>query len=242
MPQKTRFNMITLYGFGSKMGVVDPSPFVLKVDAYLRMCGLEYQFKGSANYLRRAPKGKLPYIDDNGKIIADSQAILDYLKSSYGDLLDENLTDEQRAIAYLTSKSLDENLYFCLVYSRWQRDDTWPIVRDALFSEMPALMKKLITPIIRKGVVKSLKAQGISKHSDQEIQEISQRTFTALAALLSNKQYMFGDAPSSLDAACYGFLAAFISVDLNNPFNQIARSFPTLVAYCERIEQSFYST
>ncbi|MEA1888330.1 MAG: glutathione S-transferase family protein, partial [Pseudomonadota bacterium] len=62
--------MIKLYGFGNNFGVADASPFVLKVDAYMRMAGIQFENIPGLVNLRKAPKGKLPFIDDNGKIIA----------------------------------------------------------------------------------------------------------------------------------------------------------------------------
>lgn len=67
--------MIKLHGFGARLGVADPSPFVLKVDAYLRVTGTAFDRVNSLNNLSKAPKGKLPFIDDGGQIIADSQII-----------------------------------------------------------------------------------------------------------------------------------------------------------------------
>ncbi|NRA22809.1 MAG: glutathione S-transferase N-terminal domain-containing protein, partial [Oceanospirillaceae bacterium] len=114
--------MIKLYSFGPHFGVADPSPFVLKVDAYLRMAGIEFENISDPNNLSRAPKGKLPFIDDQGELIADSQFIFTHFQDTPQTDLDLHLNEQQKAIAYLTAKSLDENLYFVLVYSRWLRD------------------------------------------------------------------------------------------------------------------------
>ena len=80
--------MITLYQFPPVWGLPNASPFCMKVETYLRMTGLPYQFARGAD-IRKAPKGKFPVIEDNGKIIPDSSFIVEYLKASYGDPLDE---------------------------------------------------------------------------------------------------------------------------------------------------------
>ncbi len=61
--------MITLYTFGPAFGLPDPSPFVMKAMMLLKLAGLDYVEKRAD--VRRAPKGKLPYIDDDGTIVAD---------------------------------------------------------------------------------------------------------------------------------------------------------------------------
>jgi hypothetical protein len=62
--------MIKLHKFGPVGDVCDASPFCVKVEAYLRLAGLPYDTRSGAQYLRKAPKGKLPYIEDKAKLIA----------------------------------------------------------------------------------------------------------------------------------------------------------------------------
>ncbi len=233
--------MIKLFSFGEKFGVADPSPFVLKVDAYLRMAGIEFESIARASNLGKSPKGKLPYIEDNGNIIADSQFIFDYLKQQYGNSLDGKLTDKQQAQAYLLTKSLDENLYFALVYSRWLRDDTWPLLKQAFFGKLPIPLRYIVPGIVRKGVAKSIKGQGLGRHSNEEITQVCKNSFEALTELLGEQKYFFGENPSSFDAAAFALLAQFILVDYANPVNELARTFKPLIDYCDRIQTEFYS-
>jgi glutathione S-transferase len=121
--------MIKLYKFGSIGDVCDASPFCVKIEAYLRLADLPYEALCGAQYLRKAPKGKLPFIEDNGKIIADSNFILKYLKETYGDTLDGDLSDADKAIAHAFIKMIDENLYWVLVHARWKLDNNWAILR-----------------------------------------------------------------------------------------------------------------
>jgi glutathione S-transferase len=84
--------MITLYQYIAAWGLPDISPFVTKVDCYLRMTGLPFQrVRFPLADLGKTPKGKLPIIEDQGKRIADSGFIVDYLKATYGDPLDAHL-------------------------------------------------------------------------------------------------------------------------------------------------------
>ena len=56
--------MIKLYTFGPFFGLPDASPFVIKAMLLLKFAGLEYgEERGGYG---KAPKGKLPYIDDDG--------------------------------------------------------------------------------------------------------------------------------------------------------------------------------
>lgn len=238
--------MIKLYSFGSSFGVMDPSPFVVKVDVFMKMAQLPYETTASADNLKIAPKGKLPFIvdsvaDNEVNTVADSEAIIEYLSHKYQVQLDEHLSTEQKAQAYLLTKSLDENLYWCLVYSRWILESTWPIVNKTFFGALPFPLRLFVPSLIRKNVKKNLHGQGTARHSKEEILVISNKSFAALSTLLAEKKYFFGDNPSSFDAVVYAILCQFILTDYNNEFNDKARGYANLVEFCQRIEQKYYS-
>ncbi len=232
--------MIKLYCFGENFGLHEPSPFTLKIDLILRMAGIPFEPISDVNNLRTAPKGKLPYAEDNGQIIADSFFIVEHLKRYHGLALDNWLTDQQKAVAQLVTKSLDENFYWCIVYSRWVPDETWVKVKEAFFGNMPFPIKYIVPKIARKSVKTNLLHHGIGKHSEEEIMQIARHSLSSLSELLGDQDYMFGGKMSSLDASAYAFLAQVILVDLDNDLTAMAREYKNLVNYCQRIYQSYY--
>ncbi len=236
--------MITLYGFGKCFNVMDASPFVVKTDLFMRMANIPYQVKQGAKHLKTSPKGKLPYIDDGGKVVADSEAILSYLTTQYQVTLDAELTPEQKAQAYLITKSLDEGLYWCLVYSRWILDESWPFTNKAFFSKLPAPLRWFLPTIIRKTVKKNLHGQGVGRHSAEEILAIADKSLQSLSTLLADQDFFFGEQYTSFDAVVYSHLCEFISVRFDcgfeNVFTKQAKSYQNLVQFCQRIEDKFY--
>jgi glutathione S-transferase len=232
--------MITLYSFGPGFGVMDASPFVVKVDLYLRMANIDYEVKCGANYLKKSPKGKLPFISDDGQVVGDSAFIIEHLNSKYNLSIDSFLTEQQRASAYLYTKSLEENLYWCLVYSRWADDQTWPIAKEAFFAGIPFPLNSFIPWLIRRGVVKNLHGQGISRHSRDEVLSIADQSLKALSDVLGEQEYFFGDKISSFDATAYSVLCQFLVVDYMSDFNQLAKKYDNLIQYCDRIKSQYY--
>lgn len=168
--------------------------------------------------------------------IPDSEFIIHYLHEEFRVTLDDPLSDQEKAQAYLLGKSLDENLYWCLVYSRWAKEDTWQTVKHALFGSLPFPLRH----IVRQGVLSTLKKQGISKHSEQDIHHVADRSFQALSHILGEKAYFFGTSPCTFDATAFAFLAEFILVSLENEMNTLARGYPNLVRYCEAISTKYY--
>jgi glutathione S-transferase len=237
--------MVTLYGFGKRFNVMDASPFVVKVDLFLRMSNLPYQVINGLANMKLAPKGKLPFIDDDGQKIADSVAIVEYLTEKYQITLDEKLTTEQSAQAYLLTKSLDESLYWCLVYSRWVANDGWQVVKESFFGAMALPLRWIVPNVLRKSVRKNLHAQGFGRHSEAELLAITDKTLNALSVLLADKNYFFGADYCSFDAVVYSHLCQFVSVRYENgfesDFSKQAKQYDNLVQFCQRIENQFYS-
>lgn len=231
--------MIKLYGFGRNLGLVDASPFVAKVHTFLKIADLPYETISGQSNMRKSPKGKLPFIEDDGRLISDSQDIITYLIEKYKLDLDSHLSTQEKAIAYLIAKSLDENLYWCLVWSRWQHEATWKVVKDSFFKGIPFPVSYIVPKILRKKVIKALKSQGTGRHSEKEIINITRQSFQALSDLLGENSYFFGEKISTFDAAASAFVSSFIKADIDNEVNSMAREFKNLVDYVERINAEF---
>ena len=233
--------MITLYAFGPAFGVADPSPFVLKIDAFMRLNGIEFESRSSFKSLQSAPKGKLPYIKDGDKIIADSFFIQKHLTEKFKLNIDELITPEQHAQAHFISKATEESLYWCVVYFRWIYAKNWPIVKHEFFSKMPFPLKVIAPFFARKSVKSALHGHGLGRHSEQEILMIAQNHLEAISTLLGENSYCFGDQPSSLDATVYAFLAEIYLVSLKSTLSELSSNYHNLKKYCELFQAKYYS-
>jgi glutathione S-transferase len=232
--------MITLYQFYPTFGIPNASPFCLKLETYLRMVELPYQNQYTDN-LSKAPKGKMPYIEDNKKIVADSNIVIEYLKETYGDRLDSHLSPADRGISLAMRRLIDENLYWALVYTRWEEDASWQILKEAYFGGLPPIVKNIVPIIARKSSRQNLRGHGMGRHNAKEVYEIARLDITALADFLGDKLYFFGDKPSSLDATAYGVLANILWVPIDTPLKEYANQFPQLERFCQRMKEKYYS-
>lgn len=231
--------MIKLYGFSKNLGLIDPSPFVSKVYAFMKIANLPFKTINSPHNISKSPKGKLPFIDDDGYVVSDSQDIIKYLTSKYNLELDAHLSEKEKATSYLLTKSLDENLYWTLVWSRWQHEETWKIVKGVFFKGIPLPLSFIVPYILRKRVIKSLNSQGIGKHSEKEIIEIARQSFSALSNILNESTYFFGNKVSVFDATAYAFISSFTQAEIDNDINAEAKTFKNLVGFADRIKQEF---
>jgi glutathione S-transferase len=190
---------------------------------------------------RRAPKGKLPYIDDNGTVIADSALIIEYLQRTYGDPLDGKLTKQDRTLAHLLRRTLEESLYWCALYDRWAVEENWRLTRKAFFGSLPLLLRRFVSGQVRKGMLKSLYRQGTGRHTRDEVYALGIADVSALADSLADKPYFLGAEPTSLDASAYAFIANLLWAPIDSPLSLHTRAQKTLVAYAERMKARYFA-
>jgi len=233
--------MITLYQYPPAFGIPSASPFCVKAEVLLKMAGVGYRSRLLSDP-RKAAKKKLPYIDDDGTIIADSAFIRWHLEERHGADFDGRLTARDRAASDAFVRMIEEHLYWILVYSRWIEPDNWARLRTEFFAELPGLLRPLITRIIQKKVVRNLDGQGIGRHSREEIYRLGAADLDTLATWLADKPFFMGEQPSAADATVYGFLASIIRPgELPSPLRDAAIATPAFMGYCERMEQRYFA-
>jgi len=231
--------MIKLYQFAGLWSLPNASPFCMKMETYLRMANLPYEVV-TIHDPRKAPKGKLPFIDDAGKRIADSGLIIEYLKQKYGDSLDAHLSPAQKGISIALQRLFEEHLYWIAVYGRWVEPNNWEMVKKDYFGNLPALLRRFIPDMIRKKFMKAMHGQGVLRHSRDEIYQLGKEDLRAVSEILGSNAFMLGNEPTSIDASAYAFIANILEVPINSPLKDYVRSRSNLIDYCARMKERFY--
>jgi len=226
--------MITLFGFGPAFGLPDPSPFVMKTEVQLKMAGLSYQWQRSGP--QAAPKGKLPFIDDDGLVIADSTFIRSHLESAYRVDLDCGLYTFERALAWTMERMLEDQLYFALLHARWMDDRNFAKGPAHFFDGAP----EGAAAAGRERVRATLHGHGLSRHSDAEIAELAARSLGALCDFLGDKPYLMGERECGADATLFAMLAGILTPFFESKLRDSALGHKNLVAYSERMMQHYY--
>lgn len=231
--------MITLHTFGPAFGLPDPSPFVLKAETLLKLSGLPYRtVRGN---MRKAPKGKLPFIDDDGECVPDSTFIRLHLAQKHGITLDEGLSEAQKATAWAVDCLCGDHLYWLVVQERWLDDTTFERGPARFFQPVPAPLRGLVKAMVRRGVRKTLHGQGLGRFSAEERQRLLEMDLDALAGLLGNQDYLFGQRACWADASMFAFLAGGLTRALGEtPSIRAIRARPTLMAYVSRMREAWY--
>ncbi|MCG8543888.1 MAG: glutathione S-transferase family protein [Alphaproteobacteria bacterium] len=233
--------MITLYQFPACWNVPNPSPYCMKVETYLRMADLPYRVSESTNP-GAAPMGKLPYIVDGDRTVADSTFILEDLKARYGDSLNDGLGPAQRATAHALKCMIESTLISVLIYTRWLDDRYWPHTRDAFGAMMMSpVVARPVLALLRRRTARFMHRHGLTRHPVADIYKIGQWDLDALADTIGEQDFMMGATPTEIDATAFAMLANILWAPHDSPLQDHLKQRGNLVAYCERMKQRYYA-
>jgi glutathione S-transferase len=231
--------MLKLYQPPRAFGLPNPSAFCVKLETYLRMADIPYEIALGAP--ADAPKGKIPWIEDDGYVLGDSTFIIEYLMKKHGDPLDARLTRHQKALGHAIKKVLEESLYFVSSYSKWGEDEGFKIYAAELFSGMPEEQLKSVPDMVRKRVVDKLRAQGIARHSSAEIYELGIQDVASFAELFGAGPFLFGEHPTSFDACAFGVIGNLKDGPFASPVRDVVRETKHIADYIDRIRHEYFS-
>ena len=224
--------MITLYSYPELFGVADNNPFGLKVFAFLKLAGLPFQHRHIFD-AKAAPRGQLPYIDDDGAIVGDSDAIIAHLTARHGVMMDAGLSAEQRTADLFIRRTLDD-LYWVMSYSRWRDDRFWPAFRDAMLTSHSTLTAEGLAAA-RNYNFERYRHQGIGRYDPEQVYARGLDDLGALASVVPATGFLFGQRPASTDAALYGFIANILYLDIDTPLKRFVVSHGALLRHSQAI-------
>ena len=232
--------MIALYQFPPAWGLPSMSPFCMKLETYLRMAGIPFESIPVSDP-RKAPKGKLPYIEDDGKSVADSGFIIEYLGARFGIDLDSGLNGAERAMFHAVRRMIEEHLHWnAIVHARWADAENWRQVRAVYFATVPALIRPLVSGLARRAVMRDMRGHGVGRHGAEEVAELGRQDLSALSALLGDRDFLTGPQPTTVDATAFAFLAHILWVPVDSSPKVHGQALVNLSAYCGRMKSRYY--
>lgn len=212
--------------------LADNNPFGLKVYATLKLAGVPFRHVHVFD-ARTAPHGQLPYIDDDGAALGDSEAIVAHLAARHGAALDAALTPAQRDTSHLVRRMLD-GLYWVMSYARWKDDRYWPQFREAILAAHRDVTEAGLEAA-RAYNFERYRYQGIGRYAPDEAYARGLADLQVLANLVPERGFAFGAAPTGLDAAIYGFVANIHFYPIDTPLEQLVAARANLVEHCAAI-------
>lgn len=227
--------MITLHQYPAVWGLSSLSPFCIKVEVFLKLAKLSYQVKVELNP-SRGPMGKMPFIRDESATIADSSFIIDHLIQKHKLSHLNHQSHEERTRFIMIKHLIEESLYFNLLHSRWIEGNNFESLKREFIPLFPKFLGGPALHLIRKNLIKQSRAQGIGRHSQNDINRISRDQIFSLNQALGEDDYFLGKRVSALDATAYSFLVTILKQPFESFLKTEVSKYPNLIRYTERME------
>lgn len=222
--------------------LVSFSPFCAKSEVFLKLAQVEFKINEFNGDPGKFPNSKLPVIQHNGQIIADSYFIQKYVEKTFNVDLDSHLSTEQSAMGYMIAKVCEDHLYWSIVHERWFIDKNWENLKNQYFGHIPGLIRGFATGMIRKSLKKSALGHGMTRHSDDKVLDFGREAIRKLAVMLGDNPFICGDKVSSYDTSVYGTVQTLMYSDLSPVHQAETKSHENLVAYDQRMFDLVYGS
>jgi glutathione S-transferase len=215
------------------------SPFCMKSMCMLQTAGVPFEIIETGDP-RKAPNGKLPFIESDGQQIPDSEQIRAFIETVADVDFDEGLSERERGISRAIIRMVEEHIYFAIVADRWGEDDNWEYVREAFFSDIPKILRGFVTGYIRKQALAQVKGQGMGLHTKEVRFDRVRRDLIAIREVLGDKPFLFGDKATAADFSAVPMLRAAIVTPVEKPLGRFIKQDKVLMTYVERFMDQYY--
>jgi glutathione S-transferase len=232
---------LRVFAFPAAWGLPTNGPFALALLAWLELAGLRYELVEEAN-AAKGPKRKSPWIELGGETIGDSGVIIRHLAERTGVRLDDWLDPRQRAVALAFSRSAEEHLHQIVEYELFVLEAGWQEMRRLVRKVLPPVVASVLGKGLRRHFIKQLYARGVARHEPEEVARQGREHLDAIATVLGDKPWLFGDRPTVADTAVFGQVATLVFAPFDTPVATHARSLENLATWCERIRGELFST
>jgi len=238
-------DVVYLYQFSRCPTIPSASPFCLKVENWLRMNGIQYE-NVDHKMKYKSKKGQLPFVELNGKEIADSDIIIRELSQHFDKDLDFGLTEEQKNVSHAFESMLNNHTSWVVRWWRYNNpqeflDAAQLDIKRTLNSKLPNALLNIIFKIGFKKNVKQAIGHGLGRHSTEEIYDFGKSDLKAISEYLADKEYFFGKEPHLLDCVAFAHLTQFLYIPFAGMKEWMETETSNLVALVDRMRQKYWS-
>ncbi|CAK9834159.1 MTX2 [Anthophora retusa] len=215
----------------------------LAVQAFLKMCNIDFRIELKHNAEYMSPTGRVPFIKCEEHVIAEFDNIVSFMGNK-GKSLSDHLSPASKAdmTAYMSLVNnvfANAELYIC-----WVHEATFNKVTKVRHGwEYPWPLNHFLNWQKRKEVIKKLNVFGWYNKTIEEVYNDVKNCCVALSVRLEGNDYFSGEkTPNELDALVFGHIFTIITTPLlDNDLANIIKSYSPLVHLCKRIETSIFS-
>lgn len=184
-----------------------------KLEAYLRYKNIAYTplptpYGEAAMLKEKVGAVQMPIVDDNGTWMSDTTPIIMHLENEHSNnpvLPQDPVT---AFIAHLIEDYGDEWLWRPAMYYRWWYDYDRMLASNTLTDEVMGHIKLprwiKLRMIVRRQVRHYVKRDGVTETTRSHVEQSYHNALSAMTAMLENRPYLLGNAPSLADFGMMG--------------------------------------
>lgn len=200
----------------------------------------------SNEFSKMSNKGQIPFVEVNGRQVADSNFIIDHLIETFSSKsLDDRLTPMEKSYARAYHALVEDSLRWVLVYER-SRDNKWFATDEGFLSHFTGIkkiaFKNFMLERLRKRIAGQVFGQGMGRNTVEEVVTIAKKDLDAINMFLGNKKYFFGDKPVTLDCTMFAHLSQYLYTPQAFPDvkNYMVEHTPNLVSFVNRMKEAYW--
>lgn len=194
----------------------------------------------------KSPSGELPVLKYDKVLVTKVSEIFNYLRQNRWGL-DHDLTAKQSADIVAFTALLEDKLVPALLYLWWVDSKTYlELTRPWFSSRLPFPLNFYLPMKKHKDYVNYLNQAYNSDNlteveREQKVYKDAKECLNILSSKLGNREFFFGNRPSSLDAVVFGYLAPLLKAPFPNTVLQThLKSCHELTRFCERILSKYF--
>ncbi|XP_053303973.1 metaxin-3 isoform X2 [Spea bombifrons] len=205
--------------WGGDWGLPSVHPECLVVLAYARFAGAPLKVT-PVDYTWAAPKGALPVLVSDGKVVTQPGNILSFLrKQKYNADYVLSAKEGSDTLAYIAL--IEENILPALLHAFWVDTENYSNVIRPWYAARTPFPLSFFLPgkMSREALNRIMLTKGRPPlysltEVEAQVYKEAKECLNLLSNRLASSQFFFGDTPTSLDAFVFGFLAPLYKVHL----------------------------
>ena len=196
----------------------------------------KYWLLGDRKHVRALnPVGKLPALEHNGNIVADSTDAAHYIEAQFPHPALIPQAPTLRGQVHVLEDWADESLYFYEMHLRFTTPGNKERNIPRMVEHESGFLRWLLPKVVPGGIAKITANQGIGRKSSEQLLIDVRRHVQAVDDLLTGSDWLVGDQITLADLAVFAMFQALQDADMAAA---MIAQFPRVVAWMERIEDS----
>jgi len=230
-------------------GLTHFNPNTVKIEAFLRLHKIPYEFVVDGDAPSMSPTGTVPMVAVDGELVGDSEVVMEFLARRFNKPLYEDDKQLQGATTQALVAGLRRMTEWHLIpqWARFFLVDHAKTVVVPMFAETTGypefMVNLLVSKTFRPATIERLNKSSLGWQSDARCQEEFLRDLKALEALLRENGEAFlltADQPTAADCLIFPQIAVFVAVGglpaaQDSLAMRYASESPVLTAYVKRV-------